>query len=93
VHYIDSHNHEMEYSFAEWKHLFIECHTPHVCAWRRDYTCKFSCDRKSIHKIRLNNHRWRGCPLYIDGNGVPIRKKDIPSQQGACPGEEKAISG
>jgi hypothetical protein len=49
VHSIDTHTYEMEYSFAEWKRLLIECHTPPMCAGRRDYTCKFGCDRMNIH--------------------------------------------
>jgi hypothetical protein len=50
-----------------------------VCAGRRDYTCKFGCDRKNIHKIKLNNHRWRGCLQHVDGNGALIREKMYPN--------------
>jgi hypothetical protein len=59
--------------------LLIECHTPPVCAGRKDYTCKFGCDTKNIHKIRLNNHRSRGCPQHVDGNGTPIKEKMYPN--------------
>ena len=44
-------------------------------AGRRDCSYKFGCDKKNIHKIRLNNHCWRGCSQHVDRNGAPIKEK------------------
>ena len=44
-------------------------------AGRRDCSYKFGCDKKNIHKIRLNNHYWRGCSQHVDRNGAPIKEK------------------
>ena len=84
VHHIDNKLYEEVYTFEEWRDLLLECHSDLVCESRRNFYCKHKCRKRDgqpfkVQKLRLNTHRWHGCPNHVDAEGRPIPEKMYPN--------------